>query len=54
MCIQRGKGAASARKRMLTQFVAQNDAVNHPMIALNRKLGFTEEGANLRFVKKVG
>lgn len=31
----------------------QNDATNHAMIALNQKLGFTEEGATLRFVKKM-
>lgn len=30
----------------------QNDAVNQAMMALNQKLGFVVEGANLRFVKQ--
>jgi GNAT superfamily N-acetyltransferase len=31
----------------------QNDSVNSAMIALNQKLGFVQEGANVRFVKQI-
>ncbi|MEZ4869424.1 MAG: GNAT family N-acetyltransferase [Caldilineaceae bacterium] len=41
---------AHGKRRLETQ----NDAVNQAMIALNQKLGFVLEGANLRFVKQWG
>lgn len=57
----RGRGIATALKVAGIRYAwsheakrldTQNDAVNGAMIALNQKLGFVEEGANLRFVKK--
>lgn len=62
LCTWRGRGIATALKFAGIRYAqaynaklldTQTDAINHPMIALNRKLGFVEEGANLRFVKKV-
>ncbi len=58
----RGRGIATALKLAGIRYAqshnaqrldTQNDAVNHPMIALNQKLGFIEEGANLRFTKLI-
>lgn len=59
----RGRGIATALKLAGIRYAqshnaqrldTQNDAINHPMIALNQKLGFVEEGATLRFVKRLG
>jgi GNAT superfamily N-acetyltransferase len=58
----RGRGIATALKLAGIRYAqahnaqrldTQNDAVNQAMIALNQKLGFVAEGANLRFVKKM-
>lgn len=58
----RGLGIATALKLAGIRYAqqhngerleTQNDSVNQAMLALNHKLGFVEEGASLRFVKRM-
>jgi GNAT superfamily N-acetyltransferase len=58
----RGQGVATVLKlhgirytqaQGKSRLETQNDAVNTAMIALNQKLGFVPDGANLRFMKEI-
>jgi GNAT superfamily N-acetyltransferase len=43
------RGIAYARSRGMAEIQTVNDMANAPMLALNRKLGFVQTGANIRY-----